>query len=164
MKLYEISREYREALEHLEEVCDDRETIDNTLSSIVGSFEDKAKNIVFHMQNIESEILALQEHKNDIDSRLKKKLTQQANFRDYLKFNMQSCNITKIKSPFFDISLSDAQPALEIEDDENIPAEYFREVKEIVLDKARLKQDIKNGLEVKGVYLREGKRLLIRCS
>lgn len=165
MKLYEITEEYQKIFEELSEHGNfDHETIDNTLSPIIKSFEDKAKNVVAYIKNVEQEIVALQNHKENIDSRIKSYKKEFENLKNYLKNNMISMKINKISCPFFDILVKDTTPSLIKEDELNIPSEYLITKTELIVDNEKLKNDIKNGRVIAGIYLRQNKSLTIKCD
>jgi len=165
MKLYEITEEYQRVFEELSENgIFDQETIDNTLSPITQSFEDKAKNVVAYIKNVEQEIVALQNHKENIDSRIKAYKKEFENLKNYLKNNMINMNINKISCPFFDIIVKDSNPSLITEDELNIPPEYITTKTDVIVDTERLKRDIKNGLVLDGIYIKKNKSLTIKCD
>lgn len=165
MKLYEITEEYQKVFETISESGEfDQETIDNTLSPIAKTFDDKAKNVVSYIKNVEQEIVALQNHRENIDSRIKLYKKEFENYKNYLKDNMIKMNINKISCPFFDIFVKDTTPSLIKDEELNIPSEYLTIKTEVIVDNERLKRDIKNGLVIEGVYLRQNKSLTIKCD
>jgi len=164
MKLYEITQEYLSVFDEISKQGFDSDTIKNTMEPIEKSFDEKAKNIVAYIKNLEQDILSLQEHKSNIESRIKSYKQEHENYRNYLKDNMIACSINKISCPFFDIYLTNTTPTLIKEDELNIPTEYYTEKVELVLDNQRLKNDIKNGRVIEGIYLKENKALKITCT
>lgn len=165
MKLYEITEEYRNVFEAISENGEfDQETIDNTLSPIMKSFEEKAKNVVAYIKNVEQEIVALQNHKENIESRIRAYKKEFENYKSYLKNNMIALNINKISCPFFDILVKDTMPTLIKDDELNIPSKYFITKTDAVIDNEKLKEDLKNGLVIEGVYLQQNKSLTIKCD
>ena len=84
--------------------------------------------------------------------------------KEYLKTNMERTEITKIECPYFVISVKKNPPALKVEDEAKIPDKYFSipEPPPPVLDKAKLKDDLKAGLEIEGALLTVGTSLQIK--
>lgn len=165
MKLYELTREYEETLSILSEMDNiDFETIENTLSPIKSSLTDKYKNVASYINNVESELESLKEHKNNIDSRIKKHQKKINWMREYLKINMERADIKSIKCPFFSISIRDCQPRLVVEDELMLPSEYIKTVIETKVDNESLKRDLKNGMVCPGAYLQHGKSLTIKVD
>ena len=73
---------------------------------------------------------------------------------------MEANDIKKLTSSDFVLSLSNTTPSLEISDNAFIPDEFFKVIKEV--DKTKLKDAVKNGLQIEGAWLQENKALRIK--
>jgi len=82
--------------------------------------------------------------------------------QDYLQTNMQAAGITRIESPWFCIAIQNNPGALEIFDKSSLPGDFETEVVTIKIDKAAIKQAIRDGAEIPGIMLSQGTRLAIR--
>lgn len=160
--LYQISDEYVQAFNKLSEEGFDLDTIDNTLSPITKSFEEKAKNVTAWLNNIDSELSILEEHKKNIEERIRTRKKQISFYREYLKNHMIKTDIKSIKCPFFDISIKKSIPKLIIEDVMRIPPEYISTEVIIKTNDQKIKNDIKNGASIPGAYLQETMALTIK--
>jgi len=92
-------------------------------------------------------------------TRVMKKITA---LKDYLKTNLEQCNIKEVKSPYFDIKIRTNPPSVIIEDESMIPLQYFREKLMRTLDKSTIAQELKNNIMIPGVHLQRQTRLEIR--
>ena len=74
---------------------------------------------------------------------------------------MKMTDAKKIHRPEFDISIKKNPPSLQIAPDAQIPEEYYK-AQAPILDKAMLKDDIKNGLKIDGISLIQTERVDIK--
>ena len=68
--LYEIAKDYRDALEELTEIED--EAVVDTLEGLKGTLEAKSKNIIKYTQNLKSTIEAMKEAEKNMAQRRKR--------------------------------------------------------------------------------------------
>ena len=81
--------------------------------------------------------------------------------KTYLLENMERTGISKIESPYFVIALRDNPESLIVEQDAEIPPEYFKP-QDPVLDKVTLKKDMQLGVIVPGCRLERKKSVRIK--
>lgn len=156
-KLYEITAEAKE-LERLAEDHDlSAEDIRDTLEGIHMEFEEKAiqvANFLLNMdpyeQGLDAEIKRLQSKKKALQNR-------RESVKDYLRENMLACGISKIECPVFTIRIKPAQPVVIVDDEQALPDEYVSVKTTIAADKNALKKALKEGAEIAGAHLEEGK-------
>lgn len=130
------------------------------IESVEADFETKAENIAKVQKNnnanIESrkaEIKRLQDL-NKRDENTNKRLT------GYLKNSMEATGKLKFSTPLFSFYIKKNAPSLDIETEEHISDEYYKVEKK--LDKKELLADIKEGLLVDGVSVKQTESLVIR--
>ena len=162
--LYEISQNYRDALDVLTDPELDlpNEVIADTLEGLQGSLEDKAIAVAQFLKNLEATAVAIKEAEQRMAARRKAIENRVASMKDYIKLNMESCGITKIESPWFALSIAKNPAAVDVLDETAIPAEFKEEIVTVKIDKTAIKQAIEAGVEVPGAYLTQGTRLAIR--
>ena len=162
--LYEIAAEYRENLAKLNELDLDEQTIADTLESIGGDMQVKATNVGFAIRNIESLAAQIKEAEAAMAARRKALEARAEHVREYLLRNMVACEMTKIESPYFVISVRKNPPKVVIDDPEAVPAEFWRQppIPAPELDKKKLAEDMKAGVVVKGSHLESGMSVLIK--
>ncbi|VJC35919.1 phage protein [Streptococcus pneumoniae] len=138
----------------------DEETKLDTLDSIDwnSDYENKVENYIKVIKNIESDIEA---RKNEI-----KRLTElnkadekkKDHLKETLSTNMVLTGHERVDTPLFKVSFRKSQA---VEVDELVLPESYK-VATWKPDKKRLKEDLKNGLEIIGASLVERKNLSIR--
>jgi hypothetical protein len=164
LTLYELSQEYRQALAELTdpELELPAEVIADTLEGLQGSVEDKAINIAKFFRNLEAVTDAIKLAEERMAKRRKTIESRVAWLKDYLKQNMEGCGIQKIESPWFVLAVQNNPWAVEISNEEAIPAKYKEKVVAIKLDKLAIKRALEEGKTVPGASLTRGTRLSIR--
>ena len=138
----------------------DEETKLDTLDSIdwETEYETKVENYIKIMKNLEADVEA---RKNEI-----KRLTElnkadekkKEHLKDTLSASMSLTGHERVDTPLFKVSFRKSQA---VEVDEAVLPESYK-VATWKADKKRLKEDLKNGLEIIGASLIERKNLSIR--
>ncbi len=164
LTLYEINQDYMQALDMFTDPETDipLEAAIDTLDGIEGQLQDKAVNVAKFMQNLDATAKAIKEAEQKMAKRRKAIENRAQWFKDYLKNNMQASGITKIESPWFNLAIQKNPEAVEITNEELLPDDFKTEVVTIKIDKAAIKQVIKDGVSVPGAVLIQGTRLSIR--
>ena len=157
--LYELSADYRDALKELIDLED--EAVVDTLDALKGELQIKAVNVAKYAENLKAAAKAIKE----AEARMKQRRTAIENrakhLTIYLKNNMEAAKIMRIETPEFVLSIQKNPPAVEIYDEENIPAEFRREKIIKSIDKPKLKAALAVG-SVPGANLVRGTRLVIK--
>jgi hypothetical protein len=163
--LYELAHEYKTLLSVLADGDFDAATVADTLESSGLSDE-----ITVKAQGIECVARALEMHSPYRQAEIKRLQALDAAdmkkahaLREYLKYHMQACGITRIESALFKIRLQNNPPAVEIYEPGLIPAEFMTQPlpPAPVPDKTALKAALKAGIEVQGCRLTTGVSLRI---
>lgn len=154
--LYELTGIYQQ----IYDMDMDDETKLDTLESIdwAEDYENKVENYIKVMKNLDADIEA---RKNEID-RLKKlndaDKSKKERMKSDLATSMELTGHEKVDTTLFKVSFRKSE-AVEV-DDLLLPEAY--KVATWKADKERLKEDLKNGLEILGAELVERKNLNIR--
>lgn len=161
--LYEIRGDYLEALEALTDPELDlpEEAIADTLEGLEGQLQEKAVNVAAFLRHLEATAEAIKDAEARMAKRRRAIEHRAAGLRDYLKLNMEATGIRRIESPWFDLAIHTNPPAVEIDDEEAVPAEFKHEVITIRIDRSALKAALKERA-VPGARLTAGTRLAIR--
>lgn len=162
LRLYEIADQYRFLLSDMydEETGEINENTIARLQELGDSMETKCINITRIFKQIDAEREAIEKERKAMSAREKALKNQVDRLKDYLSFNMEKCAITKIECPQFIISLQKNPPSVEILDENKIPQSYNRVT--ITHDLQKIKEDIKNGVDVPGARLVQKNSLRIR--
>lgn len=165
LKLYEISGQYRQLAERLASLDLDAQTVADSIeaSGLTDALQEKAQGVELvaraaeiHCPAIDAEIERLQKLKAH-----RQKVAQ--GLRDYLKHQMEVAGIERIECPLFKLTLKKNPPAVEVEDERQIPASFWvtppPKVPEARIDKTAIKAAIKAGQQVPGAKLVQATRL-----
>ena len=164
LTLYTIADQYLQDIQKLQNMDLDEQTFADTLESLSGDLEVKATNVAMFVRNLEASAESIKAAEKQMAERRKAIEAKAEQIRNYLKDNMARTGITKIDCPYFALSLRNSPPAVEVINADEIPAQYFDipEPPAPVLNKNRLKDDLKNGVIVEGARLTQGSYLQIK--
>lgn len=160
MKLYEIADEYRLALAELTDLED--EAVVDTLDALKGELEVKTMNIIQYTCEMDATIQAMKTAEANMATRRKSLENKKKRIQDYVKTVMESSDVTKIETPEMVISIVSNPPKVDVELEEIIPEEYFKEERILKLDKTALKKALKNDPDIMGAKLVQSTRLKIK--
>ena len=155
MKLYEIADAYL-SLDEVEKT----DEIIKVLDGIKDEFDKKAENTVKVIRNFEADIQALRDEEKRLADKRRSLEKKKEDLKEYLYFNMERMQIRKVNAGLFDINIQKNPPSIKILDESTIPLRY--KVLTYNLDKKLMKDDIKKGLEIKGVELDQSEGIRIR--
>ena len=164
MTLYEISSDYLQALDLFTDPEADipLEAALDTLEGIEGQLQEKAVSVAKFMQNLDAAAKAIKEAEQQM-ARRRKAIENRARWiRDYLKTNMEAAGITRIDSPWFSLAIQKNPPSVDVLDESALPDDFKTEVVTVKIDKAAIKEALKDGEDVPGAVLRQGTRLAVR--
>lgn len=161
--LYEITQDYLQIMQMMEDPELDPQTLADTLEGIEGELEIKAENYAKIMKNIEGDIEALENEIRRLTSRKKTMENNIKNMKTALKNMMELTGKTKFKTELFSFGIRKNAPAVVMDEQyiENIPREFIR-VKEEV-DKTAIKEALNAGFDLEGIaHLEQSQSLSIR--
>lgn len=157
MNLYELSQNYLA----VQEMDLDEDTLRDTLDSIEETFEDKAENIAKLYRTVEAEEKAFEVEEKRFYAMKKTAANKKQFLKQYLEDNMRLIGKTKFKAGVFNFAIQNNPPSVEIYDETLIPEQYLVE-QPAKIDKAGIKELLKQGEEVPGAELKQTKGLRIR--
>ena len=155
--LYELSENYLKALSM---IAEDEEDYLDTLDSIEFEIEEKAEGIAKMLKNLEGYQAALKQEEERLYSKRKAFENKAKDLKSYLEEQMFKAGKVKFKTNLFSFGIQKNPASLDISTEENIPEKYY--VIERKLQRAELLKDIKTGVEVEGVELKQTEGLRIR--
>jgi hypothetical protein len=138
----------------------DEETKLDTLDSIdwQTDYEEKVENYIKVIKNIESDVEARKAEIKRLTELNKADEKKKEHLKETLSASMQLTGHERVDTPLFKVSFRKSQA---VEVDELVLPESYK-VATWKPDKKRLKEDLKNGLEIVGASLVERKNLSIR--
>lgn len=161
-KLFELKNTYlsiEEEINSSEEISEEQLMV---LESIEDDIKEKSINIGYIIQNLESEIDSIDKAINNMQLRQSKLMKKSNSLKEYLKLNLEVCNMKEIKCPYFDIKVKINPYSVLIENESLLPDSYFNEKTTKTIDKISIKNDIKNNIFVPGATLSQTTRLEIK--
>lgn len=161
--LFELAAEFRTLADKLNDSDLDQETIADTLDGASGDLEDKIINTAKYYRNIEADADKIEEAAKAMLKRANTLRTHSGHIKTYLQANMERAGLKKVNSPWFVVSIAQSPEAVTVDDETLIPRDYFKEIPAAFkLDKALVKQAIKDGSDVPGVHLTKGTSLRVK--
>ena len=164
LSLYQLSTEYQIAADKLLDMDIDEQTIVDTLDGMASDIEVKAKNVAFFIRNLEASAEQIKLAEKAMSDRRKSLENKAERIKEYLKNNMQACNFTKIECEYFTLSIQKNPHRLVIDDAGKIPQHLYvyPEAPPPYPDNALIKEKLKAGEVIDGVYLVQDTRLVIK--
>jgi hypothetical protein len=158
MNLYQITTEFN-ALEEMllldgGEISPDYELLEKEIENLLIS---KTDNFVSFVQKLEDEIELSQKHIKRIQEFKKVRETAIETLRKYATSCMDKIGKPKIGGTFGEISICKPVQVLLIESEDKVPVQFTRVKVEV--DKTKIKEALKNGEQIEGCSLVDGKRL-----
>lgn len=160
IKLYDLTQAYQNILE----LIDDEQDSDlaKALQAVEGEIEVKAVNIANLIKSLESEAEIIKAEEERLAQRRKARENAVARIKEYLKENLETLGMEKIKTPTRTIYVQDNPPAVNIIDPDRIPERFLT----LTLRYEPRKKDIieawKAGEEIPGVEITRGKGVRIK--
>jgi len=156
-QLYKLSDEMTKVKALLDEglTVDD---IADTLEGIELEFNDKAEKMLYLVNNMQSDIDQIDDEIKRLTENKKLISNKQNQLTEYLRSNMELSGIDKIECPLFKITLRKASKIVVIDDQDDLDDEFIKVETKITADKNAIKAAIKEGREVIGAHLEDGKR------
>lgn len=162
--LYELTTQYRELQLLAEDPSFDATALADTLEGIEGAFQEKAKAVAAVIGNLNADADAIDEAAAQMKQRAARLRSRVEAVKTYLLINMQACNYTQIKCPYFTISLRDNPAHVEVTDSESIPEKFhvWPDPPPRSIDKRALLAALKIG-DVPGAKLARDQRIEIKA-
>lgn len=158
MRLYELTSSYEQLLEMAEQL--DEETLRDTLESINEAIETKVENTAYVIKSLEANVKIIDEEIKRLQAM---KSTQQRNIKslkEYIQESMEKVGLGKIEGSLIKVSIQNNPPSIRLDDDFKI-GKYLVSV-EPKFDKKAILSDLKQGLDVPGAEIVQGKSIRIR--
>lgn len=164
LALYKIAESFQ-ALECLDDPDMPPEAVNDTLDSLRGDLTVKATNVAMYARNLEALAAQIKLAEQTMAHRRKMLENRAESIREYIKRCMETASIQKIDCPHFSLAIKKNPPAVEITDEESIPAIYMRDPPPPpppAPDKKLIGDALKTGQAVPGARLIQGTRLDIK--
>lgn len=163
LKLYELAQQYRDIEALFDEGIPD-DVIRDSLESLTGEISDKVLNIGKLVRNREASAEAIRVAAEQMMDRARLIDNSVDRIKAYALLNMNLAGIKEIKCPYFTMRIQANPESVKIADGAVIPASFMvtPEPPPPRPDKKLLKEALKGGAEIEGVWLEKGEHLRIK--
>ncbi|MBQ2085446.1 MAG: siphovirus Gp157 family protein [Oscillospiraceae bacterium] len=161
--IYELTDEYVELLNMLEDPDIDPDVLADTMEGLSGEIEVKADGYAKVIAELNSAIAGL---KAEIERLTNRKTTMENNvkyLKSTLQFAMETTGKTKFKTELFSFGIQKNPASVVIDEPylENIPDKYLIP-QDPKIDKVKIKEDLKAGIDIGIAHLEQSQSLRIR--
>jgi ubiquinone biosynthesis protein Coq4 len=158
MTLFELSQDYKNFLQAIEDGLIPEDAINDSLESISGLIEDKADNIACMIKNLNAEALAIKTEEQALAERRKAKEKQVERLKEYLSETLLSVNYTKIETARNKISFRKSESVYIANEEEFIEwctkeHDDFLTYKAPTLNKTMIKSALASGEVIEGASI-----------
>lgn len=158
--LYELTDDYRQLLDMLEDDTIDQEVLADTLEAVGGEIEVKAEGCAKIIRELEGSVDTISNEIARLQERKSVKLNNIQRIKSYLELAMIETGKKKFKTDLFGFNIQKNPPSVIIDNEEGIPEEYWVE-QAPKLDKTALKKWLKENRE-DFAHLEQSESLRIR--
>lgn len=163
MKLYELSQNFKNLQQVLENAGEDenlKELVINSMKELECDLSTKVENIVRLIKNLQAEVEALKAEEKRLAKERKTRENKIENLQGYLFDTISGLEKREVKGGIFTVSIKKNPPKTVVEDLNAIPKQFI--VNTPSVDKKMLKEALKNGEVVEGAKLVQEESLKIR--
>lgn len=164
MTIYEITSDYLQLMQMMEDPELDPQTLADTMEGIEGELEDKADNYARVMKNMEADLNGIKAEIERLNTRKKTIENNIKRMKEALQFSMETTGKTKFKTELFSFGIRKNAPAVVMDEPyiENVP-ERFLKYSDPTINKSAIKEAIQNGEDLEGLaHLEQSSSLSIR--
>lgn len=158
--LYELTDDYRQLLDMLEDDTVDQEVLADTLEAVGGEIEVKAEGCAKIIRELEGSVDTISNEIARLQERKSVKLNNIQRIKSYLELAMIETGKKKFKTDLFGFNIQKNPPSVVVDNEEEIPEEYWIE-QAPKLDKTALKKWLKEN-EADFAHLEQSESLRIR--
>lgn len=160
MNLFELTENYVKFFTMLEEADEITEELEEMANNLNIAIEEKSDNYVKMIKNLDADVEAFKNVEKQFNKKRKTAENKIAWLKKNLQASMEQTGRKKVETELFTISIQKNTPSLDITSEDNIGDEYYKV--ERTLNKRDLLNDIKEGLIIDGVGIKQTESLRIR--
>lgn len=160
MNLFELTENYVKFFTEFENADEVTEEMQEMADNLNVEIEEKCDNYAKMIRNLEADIEDFKNQEKIFNEKRKSAENKVKWLKQNLQASMELQNRKKVKTDLFSFNIQKNTPSLEITNEKNIDDSYYRV--ERILNKKELLKDIKEGLIVDGVEIKQTESLRIR--
>lgn len=157
MKLYDLSINYANILDLIDNEEYTEEQLKDTLDSMNELIQEKAENIIKLIKSIEGEAEIIKAEKDKLAQKQKARENKATWLKQYLSDSLRVAQIDKVKTNLFSIWMQEPPMSVEVVDESKIPYK-FKTPQPDKISKADIKKAIDSGEVVEGAKLIKGEK------
>lgn len=161
MKLYELTQNYQNLLELLDNEEVDKEMIKQALDEVMDNIKSKIHSICTIVNDQKGDIDMIDAEIKRLQALKKNKQSNMDFLKGYLSDMLQANNINKMDTGLFRVGFR-TSVALVVNDEEAIPEKYLNVQTKVTPDKRLITEKIKNGEQVDGCSLEVRQNIQIK--
>lgn len=160
-KLYELTGMYNQLWDLVEDEEIDLAQLEQAMQSVEGDIQEKAENMAKLIKQIDGDVTTIKAEIDRLAAKKKALENKKEGIKTYLQQQLEAVGMDKVKTPIFTVAMQNNPPSLNVLDEALIPKQYFIP-QDPILDKAAIKDLLKQGIKVPGTELTQGRSLRIR--
>lgn len=160
MNLFELTENYVKFFTEFENADEVTEEMQEMADNLNVEIEEKCDNYGKMIRNLEADVEAFKNQEKIFNEKRKSAENKVKWLKQNLQASMELQGRKKVKTDLFSFNIQKNAPSLEITSENNIDDSYY--IIERKLNKRELLNDIKEGLIVDGVELKQSESLRIR--
>ncbi|HII4440504.1 TPA: siphovirus Gp157 family protein [Clostridium perfringens] len=165
MKLYELTQNYRNLENLLDNLGEQEgltvEMINGALGQVEDDINTKIENTCKVIKEIEADSIGIDEEIKRLSALKKQKENTVKKLKEYVEFEMNGIGLTKVEGKLFKISFRKSK-VVNVLDETKIPKEFIKIKTTETISKTDLGKALKNGEIIEGAELVENKSLQIK--
>lgn len=164
MTIYEITSDYLQLMQMMEDPEMDPQILSDTMEGIEGELEVKAESYAKVMKNLEADVAGIKAEIERLSTRKKTIENNIKRIKEALQFSMETTGKTKFKTELFSFGIRKNAPAVVMDEQyiENVP-ERFLKYSDPTINRSAIKEAIQNGEDLEGLaHLEQSSSLSIR--
>jgi hypothetical protein len=157
--LFIISQQFRALLENNYDRDDLSETEQKEIiESITNELKTKTDSVASYARKLKLDIENAKTEHDRIKKILEQRKAKAERFNDYILMCMDIMQESSIEGETSKLTIRKPSKVINIYDESKIPTQYLIEQTTVKVDKLSIKEMLKNGHEIKGARLEDGKR------
>lgn len=148
LSLYNITNKFVELMDKAQDGDLTEEEYNQLGEELAIQLQQKGSNIIGYTKNIELTINAMKEEEKRIAENRKSLESKLDKFKQYVKENMERLGITKMDTELGTLSIAKNPISVEIENEDEISAEFKQEIVTTKIDKTAIKNYFKETGEI----------------
>lgn len=159
--IFEASKSIKDLDVLLENDEIDEQTYRDSIELIQESLNENVDNLTRYNIKLQAQLAECEMYKKQVDEHKKKIERKIKRLNDFLVNVMNISNIDKLTGNTSEIKTSSSK-YVEVLDMNKIPKDYIVETVKYSVDKNKIKEDIKNGVNIDGAILETRKKILFK--